>query len=154
MDKHNTFFTRNTYNLVRLENFIFLLILTGLIIAFRQEVNWVRFAIAFLWMDVVGTFPALYWYYIRCEGEHRSIHPIFHVVYNIAHSFIVIAVLTGLWYLLTGAWEWAMLAMPIHLLGDRAIFGNIYKPLGLSFEPVPHRNFTRFLEEYKQSGRW
>jgi len=29
-----------------------------------------------------------------------------------------------------------MLAIPIHYLGDRGIFGNIYKPTSLSFEPV------------------
>jgi hypothetical protein len=42
----------------------------------------------------------------------------------------------GIWaFFLGGQLEWAMLAFPIHLSGDRGIFGNVYKPLSLPFEP-------------------
>ena len=30
-----------------------------------------------------------------------------------------------------------MLAVPIHLSGDRGLFGNTYKPASLPFEPAP-----------------
>jgi hypothetical protein len=39
------------------------------------------------------------------------------------------------WAVLAGGPEWAMLAVPIHLSGDRGLFGNVYKPVSLPFEP-------------------
>ena len=42
------------------------------------------------------------------------------------------------WAAASGSFEWAMLALPIHLSGDRGFFGNTYKPASLPFEPVPH----------------
>lgn len=150
MDKHNIFFTRTTYNLVRLDYLVFLSITTGLVIVHWREVSWWRFSWAFLWPDLVGTFPGLYWYYWRSSGDFRAIPRIFHVLYNVGHSFAVNGLVVAAWYIASGAWEWAMLALPIHLYGDRAIFGNIYKPFGLPFQPVPYPAFTRFLEEFER----
>jgi hypothetical protein len=47
-----------------------------------------------------------------------------------------------------------MLAFPLHLAGDRSIFGNIYKPFGTAFEPVRHEAFRRFEREYETAGKW
>jgi hypothetical protein len=44
--------------------------------------------------------------------------------------------------------------MPIHLAGDRSVFGNIYKPLGTAFEPVLHPAFQRFIREFDAEGEW
>lgn len=154
MDKCNLFFTRATYNLVRFDYFVVLLALIVLLLFRWEQVDWVRFTAAFLWPDVVGTFPGLYWYHTKTTGERRSLPVCFYVLYNLGHSFAINAVILGLWYAGTDTWEWAMLAIPIHLAGDRAIFGNIYKQVGLSFEAVPHRGFARFLDEYQQSGKW
>jgi hypothetical protein len=42
----------------------------------------------------------------------------------------------AIWAWLSGP-EWAMLAVPLHLSIDRGVFGNIFKPVALPFEPVP-----------------
>jgi len=41
----------------------------------------------------------------------------------------------ALWALAIGGAEWAMLAVPIHLSGDRGLLGNFSKPASLLFEP-------------------
>lgn len=154
MDKVNLFFTPTTYRLVRLDWAIILGILVALVVVNWREVNWWRFVVAFLWSDLIGTFPGLYVYYARRKGDHRRIPPAYHVLYNLGHSFAGIGVVALGWYLVTGSWEWAMLAMPIHLAGDRSVFGNIYKPLGTAFEPVLHPAFQRFVQEYRAGGDW
>jgi len=150
MDKHNLFFTRKIYNIVRLEHLLVLGGLSVLVIMHWAEVNWLRFLIAFAWSDVIGTFPGLWCYYKRPATPDRDIPAAFYLAYNFGHSFLVVAVVTGIWYLLANGFEWAMLAMPIHLLGDRAIFGNIYKSPRLKFEPVPNDSFQKFLSEFER----
>jgi hypothetical protein len=154
MDKHNLFFTPTTYGFLRLDHLVMLVALSGLVLAHWSEVNWLHFVAAFLWSDLVGTFPGLYWYYARSSGERRRIPKVFYLLYNIGHSFLSIGLVTVLWYLIAGRLEWAMLAMPIHLTGDRSVFGNFYKPFGLAFEPHPHDGFVRFQKAYEESGRW
>lgn len=154
MDKHNTFHSRATYQLMRLDYFVVLVILSAAVLLHAREVDWLRFVIAFSWIDLVGTLPAWYLYYLRRSGSHRRIPAIFYKLYNVAHSLATNAIIVGVWYLITGAWEWAMLAAPIHLCGDRALFGNVYKPQGLSFEPVAHQEYTRFLGDYERAGQW
>src|SRR5205823_3578208 len=77
---------------------------------------------------------------------HRSatkrISKAYYVLYNTMHSMFTQGVVTLLWGLLFG-WEWALLALPIHLCGDRALFGNFLKPFGVTFEPVEHPAFAR-----------
>lgn len=154
MDKHNLFLTPTTYKLVRLDWAILMTVLLALVIVHWREVNWWLFAGAFLFSDLIGTFPGMYVYYAKRKGDHRSIPAAFHFLYNLGHSFTAVGLITLVWYLIAGGWEWAMLAMPIHLAGDRSVFGNIYKPLGTSFEPAPHDAFQRFMKEYQSSGRW
>ena len=38
--------------------------------------------------------------------------------------------------------EWALLALPLHLFGDRALFGNFYKSFGIEFEPSAHPDYA------------
>ena len=126
----------------------------ALLVARWREVNWWRFGLAFLLPDLIATLPGLYFYYARRSGPHRSIPGVIHKLYNFGHSFAGVALFCGLWWLVTGSVEWAMLAFPIHLAGDRSIFGNIYKPLGTAFEPVKHEAYRRFEEEYQAAGNW
>lgn len=154
MDKHNIFFTRATYNLVRLDWAIIMLIALAAVIVHWREVDWWRFTIAFLLPDLVATFPGLYIYYARRSGEHRSIPGVVHQLYNAGHSLIGVLLICVVWWYLNGALELAMLAFVIHLGGDRSIFGNIYKPLGTAFEPVKHEAFSRFEKEYDAAGNW
>ena len=154
MDRYNTFHTRVTYTLVRLDWGVLMVLAFALLMLHVREVNWWRFTYAFLFPDVIATFPGLYIYYALRKGPHRSIPLSIHVLYNVGHSFAGVAALCGLWWLATGSPEWAMLAFPIHLGGDRSIFGNIYKPFGTAFEAVKHDAYYRFEKEYKSSGSW
>jgi hypothetical protein len=154
MDHYNTFHTRPIYALVRLDWAVLMFIAIALVLLHWHEINWWRFIIAFLLPDLIGTFPGLYTYYARRSGPHRSIPGIIHKLYNFGHNFAVVTLFCGIWWLVTGHLEWAMLAFPIHLAGDRSVFGNIYKPLGTAFEPVKHEAYGRFEEEYRAAGNW
>jgi hypothetical protein len=154
MDKHNLFHTRTIYTLERLDWAVIMLVPTILVAMHYGDVHWGRFTIAFLLPDLIGTAPGLYWYYGRRSGEHRSIPAVIHKLYNFGHSFVTVTATCALWWAITGSVEWAMLAFPIHLAGDRSIFGNIYKPLGTAFEPVKHEAFRRFEQEYDAAGIW
>jgi hypothetical protein len=156
MDKHNLFLTRQTYNLVRLDYFVILSALVLLLFMHVEEVQWKRFFAAFLWPDLVGTFPGMYWYYrcANCIDGRRSLPRVFYILYNVGHNLLVNAAILLAWYAITNQWEWAMLAIPIHLASDRAIFGNIYKEHGLAFEPVQHPLFAKFMIDYGDTGPW
>jgi hypothetical protein len=154
MDKENLFFTRRSYNLERLDWAILMLLAFALVVFYWREVHWWRFVFAFLFPDLIGTFPGLYTYYARRSGEHRSVPAVIHRLYDFGHSFGGVVLFCGLWWLVTGSLEWAMLAFPIHLAGDRSVFGNIYKPLGVAFEPVKHEAFRRFEKDYQTAGNW
>lgn len=155
MDKYNRFHTRTIYNLERLDWLVIGAVPLILVILFWREVHWWRFTIAFALPDVIGTFPGLYFYYGRRAGSHRSIPNVIHQLYNFGHCFAGIALFCAVWFLINGQhFEWAMLAFPIHLAGDRSVFGNIYKPFGTAFEPVPHEAFVRFERDYQAAGTW
>jgi hypothetical protein len=96
-------------------------------------VNWLRFVVAFVVLDLVGYIPGAIAYHRQGGGR---IPAVYHYLYNITHSYLTAALVVAVWAWSMGGLEWAMLAFPIHLSGDRSIFGNIYKPLALPFEPV------------------
>jgi hypothetical protein len=154
MDKYNRFHTPAIYNLVRFDWLIIGAVPLILVILHWREVHWWRFTAAFAFPDVIATLPGLYFYYGLRSGSHRSIPSIIHKLYNFGHSFAGITLFCAVWYLFRGHVEWAMLAFPIHLAGDRSVFGNIYKPLGLAFEPVQHEAFRRFERDYQAAGVW
>lgn len=154
MDKYNRFHTPVIYALVRLDWALIGAVPLVLLILNYRAVNWGHFTLAFLFPDLISVVPGLYFYYGRRSGPHRSIPAVIHKLYNFGHSFAGVAAICGLWWLIGGQLEWAMLAFPIHLCGDRSVFGNTYKPLGLSFEPVAHEAFQRFEREYQVAGIW
>jgi hypothetical protein len=153
MDLKNRFHTPDTYLWMRIDYLALLAILLLLTAVHWQEIRWIPFVVAFSWIDVVGYLPGAIWYRTRAEGEQRRIPAIFHHLYNFAHSVGVNSLLMGIWFLAAG-WEWAMLAVPIHLCGDRGLFGNVYKPVHLAFEPVAHPKFEVFAEHLEAAGRW
>src|SRR5215831_8672115 len=112
MDRCNTFHTRTTYLLVRLDWGVLMVLAIALLLLHWHEVHWWRFTYAFLFPDLIATFPGLYIYYARRTGSHRSIPLVLHLLYNVGPSFLGVAVLSGLWWLVTGSPEWAMLAFP------------------------------------------
>jgi len=95
------------------------------------EVSWVRAAIAFAAIDLIGYLPGAR-AFRRAGGG--AIAPVYHHLYNVTHNFLTAAMVTAVWALVGGGFEWAMLALPLHLAGDRGIFGNGFKPRALPFE--------------------
>ncbi len=132
MDTKNRFHTDSTYLLMRLEHLAIVLIGSVLTLYHYKEVAWGRFILAFIIIDLIGYIPGA----IAYRRQNGKISPVYYYLYNIAHSYLVAGVAVGLWAWAAGGFEWAMMAFPIHLSGDRGIFGNVFKPLALSFEPV------------------
>jgi hypothetical protein len=144
MDSHNLFLTRTTYRLLRAEYAAALAVSVVLLLLHVGEVRWWAFAGLFLYIDLIGYLPgAVAWR--RAGGG--AIRRTYFVLYNTMHSLLTTAAVAGLWCLTIGP-EWALLALPIHLCGDRALFGNFLKPFGLSFEPQTHPDYQEFVSRY------
>ena len=149
MDSHNLFMTRTTYRLVRLEYGAALG--TAVVLAFMHlgEIRWLAFAGLFAYIDLIGYIPgAIAWRRAGGRMETRA----YHVLYNLMHSFVSAGAVAGLWCLTVGP-EWALLALPIHLCGDRALLGNFLKPFALSFEAQTHPAYQEFVTRYEQPDR-
>jgi hypothetical protein len=144
VDGHNRFETRTTFRLVRLESAAALAVSISLAGLHLGEIRWWVFVPLFVVIDLVGYLPGAVAH--RRNGG-RPIHRGYYVAYNLMHSLLTGAALVGLWALLVGP-EWALLAVPIHLFGDRALFGNSLKPFGVPFEPSTHPAFAAFEEHY------
>jgi hypothetical protein len=133
MDHVNRFHTNETWLLVRAEHLAIAAALSALVLMHAREVAWGRFIAAFLAIDTVGYLPGA----IACRrGTGRPIAPVYHHLYNLTHNCLTAGVAAALWAIGHGGFEWAMLALPIHLCGDRGLFGNTYKPVSLPFEPA------------------
>ena len=100
--------------------------------------------VLFVYIDVIGYIPGR----DRVPPQHHEADPegLLRAVQHHAQLRHAGAPWSRLWVLLFG-WEWALLAIPIHLFGDRALFGNTLKPFAVPFEPVPHPAYVRLNEE-------
>ena len=96
--------------------------------------NWPRLIIAFVAIDLFGYLPGAL-AFRRAGG--RTIAPLYHHLYNVTHSFLTAGAVVALWAVF-GGFEWAMLAIPLPLCGDRALFGNGPKPAHRPFEHPSH----------------
>ena len=132
MDIRNKFHTRGSYALMRLEHAGVVMACAALLVLNFDNVDWLRFAAAFIVIDAVGYLPGAITFRRRAGS---TIAPAFHHLYNFAHNYLTWAAIVGLWVFQIGGFEWAMLAIPIHLSGDRGVFGNVFKPASLPFEP-------------------
>jgi hypothetical protein len=101
-----------------------------------RAVSWGHFALAFALLDLVGYLPGAR-AYRRAGG--RPIARIYHHLYNVSHNFLTLGAVIALWALATRGFEWAMLALPLHLAGDRGLFGNGWKPPHQPFEATAAR---------------
>lgn len=133
MDPRHRFHTDSTWRLVRAEHLLLLVLLCALLAWRAREVRWGAFALAFIAIDLIGYVPGAV--ALRRAGGRR-IAPRYHDLYNLTHSYLSAAAVVALWALCRGGLEWAMLALPIHLSGDRGLFGNTYKPRELPFESL------------------
>lgn len=131
MDAANPFETPVTFRIHRAEYLVGFIVVTGLIVANWSNIRWIAFAGLFLYIDLIGYIPGAVAFH---RSESKEISSIYYWLYNIMHSFITQAIVLGIWGLTIG-WEAAMLAVPFHLFGDRALFGNFMKSLALPFEP-------------------
>ena len=143
MDAVNHFESKTTYSLIRLEYLGALGVAFYFFFAHLGEINWWAFAFLFLYIDLIGYIPGAIAFH---RSATKRISKTYYVLYNTMHSMFTQGVVTLLWGLVFG-WEWALLALPIHLCGDRALFGNFLKPFGVTFEPVEHPAFTRLRSE-------
>jgi len=146
MDSHNLFLTRTTYRLLRAEYGAALVAAVVLALTHFGHIRWPVFIGMFVYIDLIGYLPGAV-AYRRARGG--NIWRGFYVLYNSMHSLLSAGAVAGAWCLLVRP-EWALLALPIHLCGDRAIFGNFLKPFGLSFEPVTHPAYKEFVKNYDQ----
>ncbi|MEU6229179.1 hypothetical protein [Streptomyces sp. NPDC047042] len=149
MDARNLFDTRITARLVRLEWAVALGFSGVAALTHLSEIRWWLFASLFLVIDLVGYIPGAIAFRRSPDGR---IGRGYYVAYNLMHSLVTWAAFAGLWSWLVGL-EWALLALPIHLMGDRALFGNSLKPFGVSFEPAAHPAFAAFQRGYEGEER-
>ncbi|MBG0851745.1 hypothetical protein I2W78_07780 [Streptomyces spinoverrucosus] len=132
MDIKNPVESPVTFNLHRAEYLIAFAVTIVLILVHFQDIRWIPAIALFLYIDVIGYIPGAIAYRRSPDGR---IHKAYYVLYNSMHSLISVAAVGVLWWWLVGA-EWALLALPFHVFGDRGVFGNFLKPFGLPFEPV------------------
>jgi len=144
VDHCNRFETPTTYRLARLEWLAALGVSAGLAAAHLGEIRWPVFVVLFVVIDLVGYLPGAVAFRRSATGR---IARGYYVAYNVMHSLVTGGLLVGVWALLVGP-EWALLAVPIHLFGDRALFGNTPKPFGVPFEPSTHPAFAAFEGQY------
>lgn len=146
MDSHNLFLTRTTYRWLRAEYAVALATAVALAVLHLDDIRWPVFVGLFVYIDLIGYLPGAV-AYRRAGGA--PISRTYFRLYNAMHSLVSAAAVAGVWCLLVGP-EWALLALPIHLCGDRAVFGNFLKPFGVSFEPVTHPAYQEFVIRYDQ----
>src|ERR1041385_3124688 len=89
MDNKNRFHTSGTWFLVRAEHITLMIVLSVLIAMHAAVVNWGRFIFAFVIIDLIGYLPGAI-AYRRARGG--PIAPIYHHLYNFAHSYLTAAV--------------------------------------------------------------
>jgi hypothetical protein len=154
MDNLNRFHTRATYALVRSDYLALGIFASALLAHHLDEVDWWRFTIAFWWIDVVGYIPGALWYRTRARNGALPMPRVFTVLYDFAHTVTASLLVVIVWYALIDRFEWAMLAAPIHLCIDRGVFGNIFKTFQLSYEPLPHPEFSAFSLAFERAGDW
>ena len=122
---------KQTEFFVRAEHVVLVFLLGALVLWHAGEVSWVHFTCAFAAIDLVGYLPGAVSYRLAKRGR---ISPLYYWLYNVAHSYLTAGLVAAVWVTALGHLEWAMLAMPIHLSGDRGLFGNTYKSTSLPFE--------------------
>lgn len=140
MDHVNRFESRTTYTLLRLEFGAGLVASLALFAAHLDQVRWIPAIVLFFYIDVIGYLPGLIAHLRSRTGE---VSRAYYVLYNLTHSAVTQALVVTVWILVWG-WEWALLVVPIHLCGDRALFGNFMKSFMVPFEPEQLPAFADF----------
>jgi hypothetical protein len=140
MDQCNHFESRTTYYLHRAEYLLGLAVSLYLLIEHWESINGWHFFILFSYIDLIGYIPGAIAFRVL---KNKNLPRFYFVLYNSTHSLVSAALVAFIWSLFFGV-TWSLLAIPIHLCGDRAIFGNFLKSFCLSFEPKEHPAFSLF----------
>lgn len=134
MDTHNLCQTPTTYRLLRLEYLLGLAVAAGFFVAHLGAVRWWVAVVLFAYIDVIGYLPGAVAFRRSRDGR---IHRAYYVLYNLMHSLAFQGLVVAGWIWAAGP-EWALLVIPIHLCGDRGLFGNFVKSFTVPFEPAAH----------------
>jgi hypothetical protein len=149
VDSHNLFLTPVTARLMRLEYLAGLVVAVVLAVLHLGDIRWPVFVLLFAYIDVIGYFPGhLAWRRAGGATGTGVISRRYYVLYNSMHSLVSAGVVAGAWCVLVRP-EWALLALPLHLFGDRSLFGNFLKPFGLAFEPRTHSAYILLRSSYE-----
>jgi hypothetical protein len=143
MDAKNLFATRTTYRLMRLEYGVGLLVVLVLFFDHITRVRWLPAVVLFSYIDIIGYIPGAIAFH---RSKDHQIPSYYYVMYNVMHSMVTQTVVALIWIWIFGP-EWALLVLPIHLFGDRSLFGNFLKPFAVQFEPHEDPAFARFQRE-------
>jgi hypothetical protein len=145
LDPANLFCTKWTYYALRAEWFVGMVAAIAVFAMHAQHhVDWVAFVLLFAYPDTLGYLPGAV-AFRRSKDKRISLW--YARSYNIAHSALTAAAIGGIYALVHGP-NWALMAIPIHLFGDRSIFGNVMKMLHVQFEPhEPHPVFARIKDD-------
>jgi hypothetical protein len=150
MDVNNPFETPTTFRLHRAEYVVAWIAVNVLLIMHWSQIRWIPALILFAYIDLIGYIPGA----IAFRRQNGKISKNYYIVYNIMHSLITQGAVSVIWGLTIG-WEWALLAIPWHVLGDRGIWGNFLKTFALPFEPHATPGYRRLIEGLGLSaGRW
>lgn len=131
MYRINRLRTDESWPWFRCEHLALLLMWSAILALHTSQITWGRFVAAFALIDLIGYVPGAI-AFRRAGGG--SIKPIYHHLYNFTHSYVTAIAAAFLWASVSDGFEWAMLALPIHLSGDRGVFGNTFKPTSQPFE--------------------
>lgn len=131
MDAKNPFETPSTFRMHRAEYLVGFAVSTALLIWHFHEVNWLVALVLFAYIDIIGYIPGAIAFRRSRDGR---IPKIYYVLYNTMHSLITQAAVIAIWGFFV-RWEWALVAIPWHLFGDRGVFGNFLKSIKMPFEP-------------------
>lgn len=146
MDPSNLFCTPTTYRMLRAEYGAALAVCLALVVLHLDDVRWPLFVALFAVIDLVGYLPG----HLAWRRRAGDVPRVYYVLYDTMHSLLTAGAVAALWCLVVEP-EWALLALPIHLLGDRSLFGSFPKPFGVAFEPRPTPAYAEFRRNYERS---
>ncbi|WP_217554509.1 hypothetical protein [Streptomyces sp. GbtcB6] len=148
MDIKNPYESPVTFKLHRAEYLVGFAVTIVMTVLHLGDIRWPVWLALFLYIDVIGYIPGAIAFRRSPDGR---IPKTYYVLYNSMHSLITCGLVAGLWMWLVGP-EWALLALPFHVLGDRGVFGNFLKPFGRPFEPVANPQYDRMVAALRKAA--
>jgi hypothetical protein len=142
MDVKNPFETPTTFRLHRAEYLAAFALSNVLIVWHWGDIRWWAWIGLFAYIDVIGYFPGAIAFRRSPDGR---IPRGYYLLYNFMHSLITQGTVVLLWGFLV-RWEWALLAIPWHVMGDRGVFGNFMKTFSLPFEPHETPGYRKLID--------